>query len=270
MTIRTIVADCDDTLLDDAKRLSPYTLRTLREAHDRGVRVILASGRAAVSVAHFIRQLDFGDPYIACNGASIIDGRTHEAMDELFFTVPEARECARFYQDCHMYAQFYLGDYFYYSDGAPHHIAYSQSSMMTGVYAGDLVQAIRAPISKLLGIDTPGNIAAAYEKALIRFRGKASVMISKPIYLEMNPRGATKGEALERLSRLIAIDPATTMAFGDSLNDIPMLKWASYGVAVANARDEVKACARFTCPSNAEDGVARMIARYILEEGEAV
>lgn len=266
MLIRTIVTDCDDTLLNDEMRISPFTLEVLKKAHEKGVRVILASGRAAASILPFVRQLDFKDPYIACNGAAIMDGATHQPLDEVLFTVAQARECAAFFKENNMYTQYYLGDMFYYSEEGPFNRAYAESTLMRGVLKGDLTKAIDRPIAKLLGIDAEEHVAAAFLKAKARFGDSVSISLSKPYFLEMNPKGASKGEALERLKRYCDIDPQTTMAFGDSLNDMTMLKWAKYGVAMANARDEVKNAVGLVCPSNTEDGVAHMILRHVLKE----
>ena len=54
------------------------------------------------------------------------------------------------------------------------------------------------------------------------------------------------------------------MAFGDSLNDLSMLTWAGEGVAMANAREDVKAQVRHACGTNQEDGVARYIESLLL------
>lgn len=266
MQIKTIVTDCDDTLLTDDLTITPFTREVLKRAHAKGIRIILASGRAPASLAPFVTSLNFSDPYIACNGAVIVDGQTHLPLDEVNFTVPMAHACARFYKENNMYAQYYLGNKFYYSTEGDLNRNYSAATRMEGVFVGDLEKSITQPIMKLLGMDTIENTAIAYEKAMAAFADTCSITMSKPYFLEMNPKGGTKGEALERLSKLIAISPDTTMAFGDSLNDLSMLKWAKYGVAMANARDEVKAAVSLHCQSNMADGVAKMILTHVLKE----
>ncbi|WP_404817566.1 HAD family hydrolase [Streptomyces resistomycificus] len=53
------------------------------------------------------------------------------------------------------------------------------------------------------------------------------------------------------------------MAFGDMPNDIPMFAWASYGVAMANAHEELKAVADEVTSSNEEDGIAAVLERLL-------
>jgi len=85
---------------------------------------------------------------------------------------------------------------------------------------------------------------------------------SCPNNVEINHADATKGRALLGLCRALDIDPKETMAFGDGLNDIPMLRAAGVGVAMGNAIDTVKAAADLVTADCDDAGVAAMVARY--------
>jgi hypothetical protein len=88
-------------------------------------------------------------------------------------------------------------------------------------------------------------------------------MFSKPRYLEVVPTGVGKGEALVELARLLGIPVSETIAIGDSLNDLSMIQMAGTGVAVANARAEVKAVAEFVTHRSASEGaVAEVCDRF--------
>jgi hydroxymethylpyrimidine pyrophosphatase-like HAD family hydrolase len=73
---------------------------------------------------------------------------------------------------------------------------------------------------------------------------------------EINAAGVTKAVALEQWSAGRGIGVDDVWAFGDMPNDVPMIRWAGVGWAVANAHEEVRAVADRICPSNDEDGVA--------------
>jgi Cof subfamily protein (haloacid dehalogenase superfamily) len=83
---------------------------------------------------------------------------------------------------------------------------------------------------------------------------------SEPEYLEFLPAHVSKGQALDRLSRYLGIEQHNVMAIGDYLNDVEMISWAGYGVAMGNAMAEVKAVAQAVTTTNNEGGVARAIA----------
>ena len=73
---------------------------------------------------------------------------------------------------------------------------------------------------------------------------------------EINAAGVTKAVALEQWSSGRGIEVHDVWAFGDMPNDVPMIRWAGVGWAVANAHPDVHAVADRVCPSNDEDGVA--------------
>ena len=80
--------------------------------------------------------------------------------------------------------------------------------------------------------------------------------------MEINQGHANKGEALLALAKHLGIEREQTLAFGDGLNDLSMLKEAGVGVAMANACDEAKALADWVTLSCDEDGVARGIEKF--------
>jgi HAD superfamily hydrolase (TIGR01484 family) len=88
---------------------------------------------------------------------------------------------------------------------------------------------------------------------------------SKSTYIEIAPRAISKASALANVLRVYYnLDIKQSMAFGDNYNDIDMLHAAGSGVAVANARDEVKAVAGHITAKNTDDGVAQMLEQYVI------
>ena len=69
----------------------------------------------------------------------------------------------------------------------------------------------------------------------------------------------TKGSGLDFLAARMGFTKEQTIAFGDGENDVELLEWAGYGIAVENAHDRVKAVADWVCPSAAEEGVAQVL-----------
>ena len=256
----------DDTLLNGEGQISAYTLSVLTRTMDKGIRIILASGRAGASMRPYVEQVRSPFPYIACNGGEIIDPKDHRLLDSLQFSPEKARSCARFAEGNGFYVQAYDGDVFYYAGDEEYGRAYAYASNLKGVRVARLSDYIHMSTPKLLCVGEPEGILALMEKGRAHFGGTVCLSISKPIFLEMTPPGATKGGALNRLSALLPVKPETTMAFGDSLNDLSMLTWAEYGVAMENGRQEIKEALSFVCPPNTQDGVARYIARHILKE----
>jgi hydroxymethylpyrimidine pyrophosphatase-like HAD family hydrolase len=96
-----------------------------------------------------------------------------------------------------------------------------------------------------------------------RFDGRLYISKSLPYFLELASPDVTKAAGLEFLSRHLGLSRERTVAFGDGENDVELVEWAGYGIAVANAHDRVKAVADFVCPPVDEEGVAQVLEAYL-------
>ena len=259
-TIRAVAFDLDDTLLRDDLSISDNTVHVLRGLFAAGWQIIPASGRAKLSMKPFVDRLDCASLYIACNGAEIWDGRTHELLHAESFSAELGREIAAFGNAHHCYSQTYAGDCFYFSKHSVWAERYASASMLRGVFVGDLTRFIREPRNKILMMAEESKIAAMLAEARALFAGRASVTCSKPWFLEFNPLRATKGIALRYAADHLSLKPENVIAFGDGLNDLPMLEAAGWSVAMANGQDALKAASDDVCASNQEDGVAGYLA----------
>ena len=253
---QAVAFDLDDTLLRDDLTISDRTVSTLRQLAERQIRIIPASGRAQLSMKPFVDQLGCAAMYIACNGAEIWDGTSHELLHAESFSPALGREIAAFGKRYGVYAQTYAGPYFYYNMESVWARRYAASSMLQGRYVGDLEDYIQEPRCKILMMADEKLIASMLQEASRIFAGRVSVTCSKPYFLEFNPVRATKGQALRWAAERLRLSPSDFIAFGDSLNDFSMLRAAGRGVLMANGREDLRTQADDICPSNQEDGVA--------------
>jgi len=126
---------------------------------------------------------------------------------------------------------------------------------------GDALELLDEPPTKLI-LRHHGHelevIAAAAREVL---GDDACVYISGEWVVEVSAAGVNKAAALAEVCEELAIEPRDVVAFGDHLNDVPMLAWAGHGVAVANAHPDVIDAADEVTASNEEDGVAIVLER---------
>ena len=119
-------------------------------------------------------------------------------------------------------------------------------------------------VQKLLVIDTSAENADALQARLREaYPHGASFLKSKPHYIEVMPEGVDKGASMARLAALLGLKPEEVMCFGDGQNDVPMLRFAGTGWAMANGSAEARACTPLIAPPNTEDGVAQVIESYL-------
>ena len=263
MPIRAIAFDLDDTLLRPDASVSDYTVDVLRRAAERGIIILPASGRTRDSMWPAVKRIGCASAFISCNGADVWTTERELLAQELL-PVELAHEVARFASERGVYCQTYSPSRFFYSVENDYAASYARSSSLEGEYVGDLTAFIRQPVTKLLMMDTPERIAELYAEARALYAGRASMTCSKPYFLECNPLRATKGNALRWCADHFGFRMDELLAFGDSLNDVSMLEAAGVGVAMGNAREDVKAMGFPVCGTNEEDGVARYIEEYIL------
>lgn len=268
--IRAFISDLDDTLLTEDHGMSDRTAETLRRVLRQGVKVVLASGRSAASIRPFVRKVGTPYPYIAYNGAQIVDAKTHEVLHAS--EVPEAlaREVLRWLEDKGVYAQFYGGDDWFYAEENPFAESYARSTGVAGTRIGTLSAHLSGPTAKVLAVDDPARIQALIAEGRERFGDALMITTSKPYFMEVTSPGATKGKAVAKLAGMIGLAPETTLCAGDSLNDMSMLTWSARPIAVLNARAEVKAVAWRVAGDGRHDGIAALLDELIPEEYHAI
>ena len=112
-----------------------------------------------------------------------------------------------------------------------------------------------APVKILMSADP--EIIGDVQKSIAAFLPESlTVVQTAAFYLEVIPRTINKGQGILDICRALGITKEEVIAFGDSHNDIPMLKTAGMGVAMGNAHPDVKAAADYITLSNNEDGIA--------------
>ena len=89
--------------------------------------------------------------------------------------------------------------------------------------------------------------------------------MSQPYVYEVLPKGNNKGTGLKALVEKLGIKQEEVMAIGDGNNDVEMLEYANYGVAMGNATELALKSANYTTDTNKNDGVAKAIRKYALK-----
>ena len=270
MKIRMVAMDMDGTLLLPDGTISPRAARALVACEERGIRVILASGRSFFNIRTYYKQLGLKSPMLTENGtrgdascmgpllfdsclpAEVtravlailraekmrLDVVTREAMYEEFGAHSDPAKVEKILEEdgiryTFVWEQPQRTD----AEGVPH--AYRLYAVSQDV---DKLARVRAALQAL-----PVDIASS---------GWDNLEIIQP--------GINKGTGLARLAAHYGIEREEVMAFGDHWNDAEMLEWAGESFAMENAIPEIRARAKHIAPSNAEDGVARTIEEFLL------
>ncbi|HWR38784.1 MAG TPA: Cof-type HAD-IIB family hydrolase [Patescibacteria group bacterium] len=268
-TIRLIAMDMDDTLLNSQLEISPRTREALMQARAQGVAVTIATGRMFRSALPYAHSLGLEVPLITYNGALIKSPLTGEVDFHGPVPLEKAKEVLRLCRQNGWYVQSYVNDQLYVREMDKYARYYSQLSGVEATVVGDSLYELDQAPTKMLAMAEAEEIARMQELFRQHFNGTLNIARSKPTYLEITDPAVNKGVALARLAERLGIDRQQVMAFGDSGNDLEMLRYAGWGVAMGNARDSAKAAARLVTASNDEDGIAAVVEQYVLRQDTA-
>ena len=122
---------------------------------------------------------------------------------------------------------------------------------------------IRVCFGKENAFDYLANIQKNIEKNE-DFKDYVDCFISSNQYLEINPKGVNKGEAVKWLCNHLNIKKENTMAIGDSFNDIDMIKNVGFGCATAGANKELKNIANYICEKEFTEGAVKEVIEKFL------
>lgn len=270
MAYKLIALDLDDTLLRSDLTISGRTRGVLKKAMAKGVSVVFATGRVPGALRGYVKLLGLNKKqgYLICgNGTQILDSRDGSLIDELFLPVKTAMLAYDLAAAEDFCVQIYDNN----------NIIVSRRNELSDTDAGltGMTQFIPDDFRAYLAghgahkIVIPGDpvLLKPLEAILCNMLGaaEATLFTSKPYYLEVLPPDCDKGTALAKIAAKLGIERDEVMAFGDSMNDIAMLKWAGCGVAMRNGDERAKKAARYiTERSNDEDGMALFVERHVL------
>lgn len=264
---KLIAIDLDGTTLNEESKITDKTAKTLHRAIEDGHSVVIATGRPYRMSKNFYQELKLTTPMINFNGAlvhlpekkwageqetSIHRKIVFDLIEEkknlkLDFIAAENRETF-FIDDLNFFDQ-----HFFASDFA------TNENLLT-------VHTLRTNPTSVLLRSQPENVASVSKELKQQFGQEVEVNTwggPNPV-LEVVAKGIQKAHGLKHVIDDFNIKKEDVIAFGDEHNDVDMLKFAGWGVAMANGTDQLKAVANdITEKTNAEDGMADYLAKYL-------
>ncbi len=267
MKIDLIALDLDDTLLDSALGVSEGNRAAIAEARAAGIRVVLASGRSIHSMREYARSLGLDGPgdYLVCsNGAEIVESATGAIVEERRLTAALCAEAALAIEERGFPWQVYEHGVILVSRLSAWTYEDSRLTGQPTILVEDRDELFARGLTKFVIPGEPERIEVLRGELTRLFEGRATVVTSKPYFLEILAPGVDKGSALASLAAMLGIPMGRVMAVGDAMNDLAMLRGAGWGCAPANALEAVKEAARLVSGlSHDEDAVADLVGKVV-------
>jgi Cof subfamily protein (haloacid dehalogenase superfamily) len=239
-------------------RLHSRTLAALRATRAAGLDVIVVTGRMVQSVRRYLEPAALNEPVICYQGAVVADADgkwlRHEPIP-----LALAREAIAAVEAEGYGLNVYVDDELYVSAVTSEARDYAGFQGLEIHEVGSLLGWLTTPPTKLVCVGDPRELDGVEVRMKARFGDRMYISKSLPYFLEFAAPGVTKGAGLDFLSEHMGFTAARTIAFGDGENDVELVEWAGYGIAVENAHTRVKAVADWICPSAEAQGVAQVL-----------
>lgn len=272
--VRMIGIDLDGTLLTSQKELTAYTKEVLERTVRQGIIVMPATGRPLSGVPGELMEFPGFRYAVTANGARVVDLRTRETLFEELVSVEAARKVLEVFGHYDSLREIYYDGIGYAQTDALQNISrYLKEKPMA-----EYITRTRVPVPDILEKFEEENRCADKVQGLFISVEDRNLAIEElkavpgieitgalKMNIEVNAAGVNKGKALVRLGEILGIRREEIMAFGDGSNDLKMMREVGMGVAMGNARKEIKEAADYITGSNDEDGVAGFLEEFVLD-----
>lgn len=288
---KLITIDLDGTLLNKYGEVTEYTKNVIKKTTDKGVLVVLASGRISESVLMIAKEIGANKYYISGNGSVLYDMQKDEIIYENYLNKEKVLEIIELCDKNSIYYNIYTENAVL-AKSLNYNVAFynyentkKSSDKKTDInIVEDMYSYIKnSNINKFLKITICDESKIVFSSIIKKIKNiedidvlEVSHMSQKKIktgtkevevgyfYTEVSSKNVDKWFAIEKVMQIENIKKEEVMALGDNNNDIIMIKNAGLGVAMGHSNDEVKKVADYITENNNEDGVAKAIEKYAL------
>ncbi|CDQ38974.1 MULTISPECIES: Cof-type HAD-IIB family hydrolase [Virgibacillus] len=240
--IRLIALDMDGTLLTNEHKVSKATRKAIAEAMDKGVHVVLSTGRGLQSCYPYAESLQLTSFMVTANGGEIWTVEKELVEQHLLAT----DKIEKMYD---LAIELGLSSWMISTDG---------------VYRNTKPEDFHEHKWLKFGCESYDKDKLNQMMKELSYMKDLELTNSLPTNMEVNPKGVSKARALHTVCSKLGVTMEEMMAVGDSLNDMKMIQEAGIGVAMGNAQDAIKQAADFVTDTNNQDGVAKVIERFVL------
>jgi len=270
---RLVATDIDGTILPHGGTVSARTRAALQQYTERGVDVVLVTGRPPRWLPPVVEATGLTGPAIVANGAMVIDAQSlepievssipqehlTEAIDRFTAALPDAVFAVETPGELRVGPGFER----IRTSGTREGLTPDEPPV---TYASSIAELVDGESFIKILVLSP---ASDPDEMLATGRAEAGHVVSvtrsgvaRPL-LELGPHGVSKASALARYAGARGIDQADVVAFGDMPNDVEMLRWAGHGFAMHGGHAEALAAAQHVAPPVTEDGVAQVLETFL-------
>ncbi|NLP34924.1 MAG: HAD family phosphatase [Clostridiales bacterium] len=271
--VKLIVSDIDGTLLTSDRKLTKENIEAIRKAKEQNIKFTLSTGRVASMIDYYIKTLEIDTPVITLNGAVVWDPVKKQTVSDIPMDLDELNGLLEFCKYHEMdYAAMTMGTNYFSKNSVRinryqryNEFAKSQGMSIMEVDTFDdehrCIEGVK--VYKILVTEKDPKRIKILEDYLPTLK-KTGFTASEPGLLDIAEKTVNKGMGVKKLAEAFNLRPDEVCTLGDYDNDIAMLQYAGFSVAMGNALDNVKKHAFYVTATNDESGLAEVVEKYIL------
>lgn len=265
---KIVALDMDGTLLNDSKEITDNTKKVLKAARDKGVKIVLSSGRPLEGLKGYLEELNLvsDDEYVlSYNGCLVQETKTSKIIHEVGLKGSDLKYLYNLSKELGVNIHAFSPEKGLITPKISNYTKVEANINKIDINVFDFEKIEdNEDIVKIMMIDEPEILDSAIKRLPSDIYERYTVVKSAPFFLEFINKNADKGKGLEALASHLGVLSSEIIAIGDAENDMAMIKYAGLGVAMGNATDNVKKISDCIAATNEEDGVAKIVSKYVL------
>jgi len=267
--IRLLAIDLDGTLVNERLEMDPRDVGAVRAASTAGVAVVLATGRMFKSSLRYAQPLGLTGPIINYQGAVVREIASGEVWYRCELTVPMQQRVLALAEPKDWHVNAYVDERVYTARARPEADLYARVAMVPYEVVGPLSRWVRQESTKMVLVDLdPADVPARIAELTDWMGDVARVTRSLDWFVEVINPEVSKARALAMVATRLGVAQAEVCAIGDNTNDVEMVSWAGFGVAMGNAPAALKSVAKYVTGRIEDAGVAQVIERFVIGKEE--
>lgn len=262
--IRLLIADIDGTLVTHDKLLTQKSIDAVQKLKDAGILFGITTGRPPKGTKMLVDSLP-GLKFIAGFNGGIVVRRDFSLFKQHLLEKTVSEEVVKIILDHKMDVFLYTEQDWWVRDPKAYRVEKEQKTVQFAPKVTPTFDGLLDSVAKIVGVSQDYDAVAHCEKNVQEiFGSRVSAARSQPFYLDVTHPKANKGEVVRTASEFGGIPAQEIATIGDMANDITMFKVSGVSIAMGNAAPEVQKAATYVTASNAEEGFAAAVDKFIL------
>ena len=237
--IELVISDCDGTLFDPSKQVTPRAQQAVASLRASGIRFTLSSSRPPSGIESAAALLEVKEPMGTCNGAAVVDAEMVPLIQHCL--EPDAARSAIEILSAHgVDAWAYSASQWWVSDGTNAHVVNEQRNLRRDPLVVSIDSLPEEEILKIVGVCDDDRVVASAQAAIkSHLGGIVHAECSQDYYLDVTSATVSKGTCVQEISRLTGIAHAAIAVLGDGHNDLAMFAQAGLSIAMGQSDELV-------------------------------